>query len=546
MPALGTVLALAVLASALSIALPYLSKLIIDRGLIARDVSRLLEYCAAVVGLASLSFIVGGVNRWLYVRASGKILFALREDVYAHLLALSPEFYRRRATGDLVTRLDGDVAEIQRFSTDTLLAVINSSLLLIGTAVIMVMMSWQLAVLAACVLPVQLALRHRARPLIANRTRAMREQASAIAQFLFETLSAVKAIQGAVAEQWEMQRLRGLNQSYLSRLLALQLVSYTVAGFSGLLSHSATAAVFIYGGYRVIDGSLTVGTLVAFVAYMARGTGSAVSLLNLYTSYQRATVSLERVEDLLAVERSDARKFVRSGGRQAGVGGGALVLQAVSLGQKTCGVALLSECSVEISAGRKIVIYGASGVGKSTLVDALRRFVPLDAGAILLDGLNIEDYELSVLRRSIEVLVSEPVIFRGSILENLRYGNFEVSESSVLEAARRSGIAEFAGSLPAGFASMVGGNGQGLSTGQRQRIAIARALLRRPNVLVLDEAFTNLDADAAQTLQLVIDEQFERCTRIVVSHAPARVPRAELIYEMRDGQLRQSRGVLHA
>ncbi len=544
LPALCAVLALTLVASGLSITLPYLSKLIIDRGLIARDFSRLLALCAGVVGLAALSFVIGGVTRWIYVRASAGILFKLREDVYAHLLSLAPEFFRRRATGDLVTRLDGDVAEIQRFSTDTLLGAVNGLLMLVGAAVIMVTMSWQLALVAAAVLPIQLALRRLARPLIADRTRAIREQAGDIAQFLFETLSAVKAIQGAVTESREQQRLSGLNRSYLERLLSLQLVSYCIGGLSGLLSHCATAAVFIYGGYRVIEGSLTVGTLVAFVAYMARGTGSAVSLLSLYTSYQRAVVSLERVEELLAVQSVEADRH--DGARVRKVEGNALSLQRVSLGRSACGTVLLADCSLEIPAGCKVVIHGASGVGKSTLIDALRRFVPLDAGQIVLGGEDIRAYDLGVLRRSIEVLVSEPAIFRSTLLENIRYGNFDATQAEVLEAARCSGLADVAAALPMGLHTMIGSGGQGLSTGQRQRVAIARALLRRPNVLVMDEALTNLDRDAAQVLQQVVDEQFGRCTRIIISHSPALVPRADHVIEMRDGRLIQAPRAIRA
>jgi len=546
LPALCAVLALTLVASGLSITLPYLSKLIIDRGLIARDFAQLLALCAGVVGLAALSFVIGGVTRWIYVRASAGILFRLREDVYAHLLSLAPEFFRRRATGDLVTRLDGDVAEIQRFSTDTLLAAVNGLLMLVGAAVIMVTMSWQLALVAAAVLPIQLAIRRLTRPLIADRTRAIREQAGDIAQFLFETLSAVKAIQGAVTESHEQQRLSGLNRNYLKRLLSLQLVSYGVGGLSGLLSHCGTAAVFIYGGYRVIEGSLTVGTLVAFVAYMARGTGSAVSLLSLYTSYQRAAVSLERVEELLVVQgvEADRNDLVRT--RKPRVEGSALSLQRVSLGRLACGRVLLADCSLEVPSGSKVVIYGASGVGKSTLIDALRRFVPLDAGQIMLGGEDIHTYDLAVLRRSIEVLVSEPAIFRDTLFENIRYGNFDATVAEVLDAARSSGLADVAAALPLGLHTMVGSGGQGLSTGQRQRVAIARALLRCPNVLVMDEALTNLDRDAAQALQQVVDEQFAHCTRLIISHTPALVPRADQIIEMRDGRLIQAPRAIRA
>lgn len=535
-PALAAVVLLALIGSALSIVLPYLSKLIIDRGLLGRNMEALSLLCAGVVALAAISFVTGGVTRWIYVRASAGVLFSLRESVYRHLLSLPPDFYRRRATGDLVTRLDGDVAEIQRFSTDSALAGINSLLALVGAAAIMLAMSWQLTLVAAAVLPIQLVVRRWARPLIGARARGVREGAGEIAQFLFETLSAAKSIQGVVGEEHAQRQLQALNHSYLQRLLALQWVSYSVGGVAGLLSHTATAAVFIYGGSKVIGGSLTVGTLVAFIAYMARGTGSATSLLGLYTAYQRAVVSLERVEELLsagAAEEPEARS-ARAG---QSIRGNSVSLRNLGLGRSVCGIALLVDCSFEIPAGAKVVIHGASGVGKSLLVDAMRRFVPLDSGSILLGGVDIATLDRAVLRRSIEVLVSEPVIFRGTLMQNLRFGNPDVPDRGLLDAARRAGLHEVAANLPGGFDGLLGSGGMGLSTGQRQRVAIARALARRPSVIVLDEALGNLDGSAARALHQVIDTHFEGCTRIIVSHSPAQVPAADLIVELRDRRL---------
>lgn len=534
--ALAAVILLALFGSALSIALPYLSKLIIDRGLLGRDLHQLTLLCACVVALAAISFVTGGVTRWIYVRASAGVLFSLRESVYRHLLTLPPDFYRRRATGDLVTRLDGDVAEVQRFSTDSALAGINAVLALLGTSAIMLTLSWQLTLVAAAVLPIQLAVRRWARPLLAARTRAVREGAGEIAQFLFESLSAVKAIQGVVGEDHAGRHLKSLNQSFLQRLLSLQWVSYCLGGVAGLLSHTATAAVFISGGSKVIAGSLTVGTLVAFIAYMARGTGSATSLLGLYTAYQRAVVSLERVEELLSVQGTEGPGD-RPAARHQVIRGNSVSVQNLGLGRAVCGVELLADCSLEIPAAAKIVIHGASGAGKSLFVDALRRFVPLDSGRILLGGIDIATLDRALLRRSIEVLVSEPVIFRGTLLQNLRFGNPDTPDSVLLDAARRAGLDEVAATLPGGFEGLLGSGGAGLSTGQRQRVAIARALARCPSVIVLDEALANLDGSAARALHDVIDTHFEGCTRIVVSHSPAQVPAADLIVELRDRRL---------
>jgi ATP-binding cassette subfamily B protein len=532
---LAGVIALATLSSLLAVAQPYLSKLVIDEGLIARHFDLLVELCCAMVGLAVVGFALGALNRWLYVRVSGRILFALREDVYEHLLKLPPEFFRKRSVGDLVTRLDGDVAEVQRFSTDTLLAFVNGVLMLIASAAIMIALSPLLTLIAACALPLQLWVRHLARHYVADATRAVREQTSRVAGFFVETLGAAKAVQGAAAESWEQQRLGRLNETLLGRIVRQQIVGYTVGGASGLLSHATTAAVFIAGGLHVMHGTLTVGTLVAFTAYLTRGTGSAASLMNLYTAYQRAAVSLGRVRELLDARSTDHR---RGDGRLLDAGSpGHVSFEAIRYRPPERDLPLFTDLTLNIPPGVKWVLYGDSGVGKSTLVDLLRGFVVPEGGCIRIDGVEIEAYELSSLRRHVAVIEAEPALFRGSVAHNLCYGNFDVSREAMVDAARRAGVDQFVAQMPQGYDTELGSGGAGLSTGQRQRLAIGRALLGDPIVLVLDEATSNLDAMAARSMHELIDRYFAHRTRIVITHAPKRVPRADFLVELRDGCL---------
>ena len=533
------VMALAAATSVLAAAQPYLSKLIIDDGLVGRHFRLLVELCAAIVALATCGLALGALNRLLYVRLSGKILFAIREDVYSHILTLPPRFFRVRSIGDIVTRLDGDVAEIQRFSTDSVLAVVNGVLLLIFSAAIMTAMSADLTLAAACILPLHLLLRHRARRHVSESTREVRESRGVIAHFLLETLGAAKAVQSAGAERWERDRLGDLNRGLLRRLVRQQLVGYTIGAFSGVLSHLTTAVVFILGGWQVIHGSLTVGTLVAFTAYLARGTGSATSLMGLYTAYQRADVSLQRVQELRDAEPMRSR------------GGGARVLedrsapirfQDVSFRYPDAEEILFQHLTLEIAPGSKVVLFGESGVGKSTLVDLLRGFAEPASGRILLGCADLSDYDLHSVRHRIPVLETEPVLFRGSILDNLRYGNFDACTDRVMQAARRTGVESFVLALPEGYSTELGFRGAGLSTGQRQRVAVARALLGSPFALVLDEATSNLDAASVGFMHELIDRHFEHRTRIVITHAPQSVPRADRILELRHGSVYECGG----
>ena len=534
--ALAGVMALAAVSSALAVAQPYLSKLVIDEGLIARRLEILIWLCVAMVGLAAANFALGAFNRWLYVRVSGQILFALREDVYAHLLTLPPEFFRRRPVGDLVTRLDGDVAEVQRFSTDTLLAFVNGTLMLVATAAVMLLLSPPLALIAAAVVPLQLLVRYRSRTYVTESTRAVREQTGRVAHFFVETLGAAKAVQGAAAEAWEQRRLVELNEGLLQRLVRAQLVGYVVGGVSALLSHATTAAVFIAGGMMLIHGSLTVGTLVAFVAYLARSTGSATSLMNLYTAWQRAAVSLARVRELLEAAPLRRASAATPPTLQAHAPGH-IRFEDVTFHRAGMERALFTELSLDIVAGSKVVLCGASGAGKSTLVDLLRGFAAPESGRIWVDELEVQACDLTSLRRHVCVIEAEPAFFRGSLLYNLRYGNFAASSDSVQAAAQRAGVDTFVAQLREGYDTEVGSGGAGLSTGQRQRLAIARALLGEPVVVVLDEATSNLDAAAAHAMHGLIDEHFAKRTRLIITHAPQRVPRADRVVELRDGRL---------
>ena len=533
------VMALAAATAMLAVAQPYLSKLIIDDGLIGRHFDVLIELCAAIVLLASCGFALGALNRLLYVRLSGKILFAIREDVYAHILTLPPRFFRVRPVGDIVTRLDGDVAEIQRFSTDSVLAVVNGVLLLIFSAAIMIYMSVSLTVAAACILPLHLFLRHRARQHVSDSTREVRESRAVITNFLIETLGAAKAVQSAGAERWERDRLGSLNKGLLHRIVRQQLVGYTIGALSGVLSHLTTAVVFILGGWQVIHGSLTVGTLVAFTAYLARGTGSATSLMGLYTAYQRAEVSLNRVQELREAEPMRPRG---GGSRVLGDRSAPMQFQNVSFRYPDAGQMLFEHLTLEIVPGSKVVLFGESGIGKSTLVELLRGFAEPASGAILLDCVDLSEYDLHSVRNRIPVLETEPVLFRGSVLDNLRYGNFDASTDRVMEAAKRTGVESFVFALPDGYATELGFRGAGLSTGQRQRIAVARALLGSPFALVLDEATSNLDAASVGFMHELIDGHFGGRTRIVITHNPHSVPRADRILELRDGSVHECGG----
>ena len=530
---MGLVMVLAACMTGFALAQPYFTKILIDDGLLAGDMNMVIRFALLIVVMSLVVFVVSGFNRWLYVGLSGRILFRIREDVYDRLMRLSPEFYGHQRTGDIVSRLDGDVAEVQRFSTDSLLAVVNGTLALLGSLTIMLILSWQLTLIAFALLPLQVLFLRWMRPRVEQGNRILREKSADLSSFFFETLSSVKYIQSMSGIEGEQARLTRLNYSYLDDLLKLQLVNHVTGGIPGLLTSVATAVVFIVGGYYVTEGEATIGTLIAFSAYMARATGPVQTFLGLYVAYQRAMVSLVRVQALrqqkISVREPDMPVVIGDRAK------GEIRLENVSFSyDQGRGV---EEVSLHIKPGQKILITGPSGSGKSTLINLLHRHFDPKEGAAFLDDVAYPELSLKELRGIIAVVDQNTVLFHGTVKDNITYGVKQASMDQVRDAAKAARIDDFIQSLPHGYDTPVGERGAQLSGGQKQRLSIARALLMKPLVLILDEATSAVDQETEVEFQAMLDQYFGDCTRIIISHHVGALRHLDRVFSMRDGRL---------
>ncbi|MDX1539872.1 MAG: ABC transporter ATP-binding protein [Geminicoccaceae bacterium] len=535
---IAVVLALALVSTSLALAQPLLTKLLIDGGILAGDMATVLVAAGGMVGVALLASTVGGLNRWRHVTVSAAILFRLREAVFRHLEKLSPGFYARWRPGDILARLDGDVAEIQRFAVDGLLAVVSATVGLVGALTLMLLLSWHLALVALVLLPLEIAFLRFMRPRVERTSRALRERGSDLSAFLVERLPAIKYIQSVAAEEREAGALGGLQEHYRRDLVRQQLTGYVTGAVPALMTTASTACVFILGGWLVIEGRLTLGTLVAFAGYLGRATGPVQTMLGLYVALQRARVSLVRVWALM--EQRPAVRPPTEPVPLPGRAGGEVRFEGVSFGHDKRLV--LQDIDLVIRAGEKVALTGLSGAGKSTLVDLLHRHGDPSAGRILLDGLDLRTLDLGALRRRIAIVAQDLVLFRGTLLDNLRYAQPDADDEAVRTAAERAALDAVAKRLPDGWASDIGTAGRTLSGGERQRIAIARALLQDPLVLVLDEATSAVDVATEVRIIDAIDRLFGRRTRIVISHRPATLENADRRFELVEGRLYERTG----
>ncbi|MGC5702182.1 ABC transporter ATP-binding protein [Pseudomonas sp. NFXW11] len=530
--AIAGLLGLSVCASLLVLVQPWLTKLLIDDGLLARDFPKLVLIAGLMILAGLLGTLLSGVNRYLHTRLSGRILFALRDDLYGHLQRLSPSFYGQRRIGDLMSRLDGDVAEIQRFAVDSLFSAVSSVIGLLVALAMLVSLSWQLSLLALVLIPLDLLWLRWMRRKVEREVRQLRERSADLSSFMVETLPVMKFIQSAGQQQREARRLQQLGQGYLSQLLKLQLSEFFTQALPGTLTSLSRACAFLIGGYWVVQGTWQLGALIAFSTYLGMAVGPVQSLLGLYVAIQRMSVSLGRVMELRGVEPD-----IRTPPNPLPVPEcGDLQFNAVHFGHPGRGP-ILNGIQARIAHGCKVALCGASGVGKSTLIDLLQRHHDPQSGQVLLGGIDLRQLDLAQLRRRVAVVSQDIVLFRGSLADNLAYSVPDASREAVLEVARLAQLQSLIDSLPEGLDSPLGERGQQLSGGQKQRIAIARALLQDPLVLVLDEATSAVDEATEREVIEAIDRLFAGRTRILISHRPSTLADAELRFELRDGLL---------
>lgn len=532
--AIGLLLGLSLGASLLALAQPWLVKTLIDDGLLAKDYQTLWHMAAIMIGAGVLGTVLAGVNRYLHTRLSGRILFALRDDLYRHLQQLSPTFYGRRRIGDILSRLDGDVAEIQRFAVDSLFSAVSAVIGLVGAVVLMLMLSWQLSLLLALLVPIEVLWLRWMRRKVEREVRNLRERSADVSSFLVETLPAMKFIQATGQQGREAGRLDQLGQGYMRQLLKVQVTEFFTQAIPGTLTSWCRACAFLVGGWWVIQGTWQLGALIAFSTYMGMAVGPVQSLLGLYVAVQRMAVSLGRVMEL----KQEAVAVRPAANPQPMPNGpGELRLEGVSFAHEGRQGAVLNDVQVCVPGGLKVAISGASGVGKSTLIDLLQRFYDPDAGRILLDGTDLRELDLAALRRRIAVVSQDIVLFRGTLAQNLAYGVPEASREELERVVRLARLDSLVDSLPLGLDGLLGERGQQLSGGQKQRIAIARAVLQAPTILVLDEATSAVDEATEREVITAIDQLFAGRTRILISHRASTLADADLHLQLHAGQL---------
>ena len=528
--------ALVIVAPLVAAALLWLVKLLIDEVFVGGRVDLLAGFVAVYVALVAGKFLLGYVETRLEASVVEQIVQDARVDLYRHLISLSPGSLRKHSVGDLLTHLSGDVERLEYLVYTGLLAVFADAVGALFFVGFLFLLSWKLTLCALIVTPPLILLSLSLSPRVRRAARIARRQVSAWMALAEERLGAQPVVHAFAAHEREAHLLA--DRAASSRRAELRTVA--VQAWLSLLIEAIVAvgglAVLVVGAYEIRSGSLTLGTLVAFLGSIGSLYGPVRGLAKASGRFQRAAAGAQRVADLLDTPSLVTEKPSAAPLRHAR---GALEFRNVHFAYPQ-GPAVLGGVSLRLDPGETVAVVGPSGAGKSTLVRLALRLHDPASGDVLIDGTDLRDVTLASLRQAVAVVFQEPYLLRGSIADNIRYGGSDAEEERVAAVARAAHVEGFANALRGGYAAPVGPRGAWLSGGQAQRVALARALLRDSPILLLDEATAAVDSETEELIQDAVERLAGRRTILIVAHRLSSLRRADRVVVLDRGRVVES------
>ena len=526
------VFVLMVLGTVSSLAFPYIMKIIIDDVFPNEDYELLIFILLLLLGITVGNIIIGFCSNYLFAYINNRIMLDIRSHLFNHLIQLPLSFYDRNKSGDVVYRMSNEVDRIQSFITSSALSLVHSLLTLMGLTVALCWLNWQLFLLSIIVIPFLILNILYFQPKIKDITERGQKKGSEVMSYLIERFESIQLIQVYNAYHYENNRL----WSQLNDLFSINMQNVTCSGamrsISRFLTSLTPAIIMGWGGHKVMLGVMSLGALVAFFQYLSRLFEPFRNLNRLYIALIRVSVSMKRVFEFLEI---DIQKVTDGSATSPFSFKKEIVFANLNFGYN--GQPVLQNFSLRLEKGKKYALVGTSGCGKSSLVNVLCRFYESETGAITIDHTPITNIKLYELREHIGLVTQENRVFHDTIWNNIRYSKLESTPEEINRAIILTGLNGFIEKAEDGALTLIGDRGNTLSAGQRQRIAIARAILKDSDILILDEATSALDSESEGEIIANLQDLYKDKTMIVISHRLSTIQQVDEVICLDEGRV---------
>jgi subfamily B ATP-binding cassette protein MsbA len=491
---------------------------------------------AAVIVIALLSAVSSYTEKYLSTTVGKRVGYDLRHILYHHVQRLSLSFYEHRQTGDMVVRLTGDIDAAEDFVTSAVLGIVLNTLTLLGMLGVMFYLNWRFSVIGLSIAPILFFVVYRFMHRIKEAARDVKRKESELASIVQESIASARIVKAFAQEDFEESRLDRQSLASVDATLRARSVKARLPPLVDLIIAVGTCLVLWFGARYVIEGRLTAGVLVVYIVYLGKMYKPIKDMSKTADTVSRAAVAFERIDEILSIERQvkdwpDARPAHRFQGQ--------IAFSRVAFAY-TNREPVLKDVNLLVRPGQRTALVGATGSGKSTLIALIPRLYDVTSGDISIDGHDVRSYTLQSLREQVSFVLQDPVLFRGSIAQNIAYGHPRATEEEIVRASQLAHAHEFIVRMPQGYDTIIGERGDTLSGGQRQRIAIARALIRNTPILLLDEPSSSLDPQSEELIFEGLSRLLEGRTSITIAHRLATVRRADKIFVLSGGAIAET------
>jgi ATP-binding cassette, subfamily B, bacterial len=520
-------------ATATALAPPYLAKYALDDAVEGRGGTRLYVVIAIFVAAGLANWAMYYVETYMTGWVGERILADLRVRLFEHLQRLSLGFYERNRAGVIISRLTNDVEAIDQLVTDGVTSLVQNSLTLLGTAVILFVLDWRLALATCAVIPLMSLATAVFRKRSARAYAAVRERLGLVTATLAEDIAGMRVVQSFTREQPAFENFRAVAGRYREANMLTVVLNGIYFPVVDLLSSVALAVVLAYGGHLYFGGTISIGTLFAFMLYVQNFFDPVQQLSQLYNTFLSATAALDKIVGVLdeapeVLDRPGAAELAQIQGHVAFEG----VRFTYGRGDE-----VLHGIDLDVPAGTTVALVGHTGAGKSTIAKLLARFYEPTHGRLTIDGVDLNDVTQASLRRQLGVVPQEGFLFAGTVAENIAFGKPDATADEIVRAARTVGAHDFVLRLEDGYETQLGERGTRLSLGQRQLVAFARALLADPRILILDEATSSVDIGTERRIEEALDVLLADRTAFIIAHRLSTIRDADLIVVLEHGRV---------